>query len=43
MMSVRSEMEFGRLICLFSVAGRSAGLSGEALLLVIGVEVDIFG
>jgi hypothetical protein len=26
MMSVRSEMEFGRLICLFSVAGSSAGL-----------------
>jgi hypothetical protein len=46
MMSVRSEMEFRRLICLFScfsVAGRSSGLSGEALLLVIGVEVDIFG
>jgi hypothetical protein len=46
MMSVRSEMEIRRLICLFSsfsVAGRSSGLSGEALLLVIGVEVDIFG
>jgi hypothetical protein len=46
MMSVRSEMEIRRLICLFSsfsVARRSSGLSGEALLLVIGVEVDIFG
>jgi hypothetical protein len=46
MMSVRSEIEFRRLIChfsCFSVAGRSSGLSGEALLLVIGVEVDIFG
>jgi hypothetical protein len=46
MMSVRSEIELRRLICLFScfsVAGRSSGLSGEALLLVIGVEVDIFG
>ena len=46
MMSVRSEIEFRRMICLFScfsVAGRSSGLSGEALLLVIGVEVDIFG
>jgi hypothetical protein len=46
MMSVRSEIEFRRLIChfsCFSVAGGSSGLSGEALLLVIGVEVDIFG
>ena len=42
MMSVRSEMEIRHLICLFScfsVAGRSLGLSVEALLLIIGVDL----